>query len=55
MSSPSLDTVPYCYPVARLIRYRIKLDREAHTSMPFPPAIRETAAKHLAPSEPAVA
>ena len=33
----------------------VHLDREAHKSMPFPPAIRETAAKHLAPSEPAVA
>ncbi|HEY2247891.1 MAG TPA: thioesterase family protein [Bradyrhizobium sp.] len=33
----------------------VHLDREAHKSIPFPPAIRETAAKHLAPSEPAVA
>ncbi len=33
----------------------VHLDREAHKSMPFPPAIRETAMKHLAPSEPAMA
>jgi acyl-CoA thioester hydrolase len=30
-------------------------DREAHKSMPFPPATREIAAKHLASSEPAMA
>jgi acyl-CoA thioester hydrolase len=33
----------------------VHLDREAHKSMPFPPAIREIAAKHLASSEPAMA
>jgi len=33
----------------------VHLDRQAHKSIPLPSAIRETAAKHLAPSEPAVA
>jgi len=33
----------------------VHLDRQAHKPIPLPPAIRETAAKHLAPSEPAVA
>jgi acyl-CoA thioester hydrolase len=33
----------------------VHLDREAHKSIPFPPAIRDTAMKHLAAGEPAMA
>jgi acyl-CoA thioester hydrolase len=33
----------------------VHLDREAHKSISFPPAIRETAMTHLAASEPAMA
>ncbi len=33
----------------------VHLDREAHKSMPFPPAIRETAMKHLVTFQPAMA
>jgi acyl-CoA thioester hydrolase len=33
----------------------VHLDREAHKSIPFPLAIRETTTKHLAASEPAMA
>src|SRR6201997_1319678 len=32
----------------------VHLDRQAHKSIPFPPAIRETASKLLAPAEPAM-
>ena len=33
----------------------VHLDRAAHKSSPFPPALRETAMKHLAATEPAMA